>query len=227
MGVISHLLKISFPNNCVTCGNSLLQNEKVLCSNCFFYIPKGEANIGTNNEICSLLRVSEEIIGASHLFTFDREGKTQKLLHELKYSSNLPLGTYLGEQMGVDFKKQLQGIHFIIPVPLHNKKMHERGYNQSEILCRGINKVIKKQISTDNLVRVKYTETQTKKNKQQRIENIKNAFALKNVTEFKGKTVLLVDDVITTGSTLMECIESLKRAEGIQIIVLVLAKANY
>lgn len=227
MSVISHLLKLGFPNNCITCSNSLLRNEKLICSNCFFYIPKGESKISNESQTRLLLGENISLIGASHLFDFDKDGKTQQLLHELKYNSNLQLGVFLGELMGADFKSQLQEVDFIIPVPLHKKKLHERGYNQSEILSIGINNVIEKQVSTNNLIRLKYTETQTKKNKLQRLENIKNAFGMNNQKELEGKTILLIDDVITTGSTLVECVKELQSVDNINIIVLVLAKATY
>ncbi|MFT4696835.1 MAG: ComF family protein, partial [Urechidicola sp.] len=128
---------------------------------------------------------------------------------------------------GAEFKSQLQEVDYVIPVPLHKKKLYERGYNQSEILSNGINNVIEKKILTNNLVRIRYTETQTKKNKLERLENIKNAFEVNNPKELEGKTILLIDDVITTGSTLVECIYGLKSVKKIKIIVLVLAKAVY
>ena len=227
MSVFSHLIKIGFPNNCITCNDSLLRNEKFICASCFFYIPKGESFISLDSEPCLLLCKDISLLGGGHLFNFDKDGKTQQLLHELKYNSNIQLGTYLGELIGADFKDQLVQVNYIIPVPLHKKKLHERGYNQSELLCKGINNVIEKSILMDNLVRIKYTETQTKKNKLQRLENIKNAFEIKNTKELEGKTILLIDDVITTGSTLVECINSLKSVKKIKIIVLVLAKAVY
>ena len=227
MGVLSHLIKIGFPNNCITCSNSLLRNEKYICSNCFFYIPKGDSVISNSSETASLLINQEILIEGCHLFNFDKDGKTQQLLHELKYNSNTQLGIFLGELIGGEFKSQLQDIDFILPVPLHKRKLHERGYNQSEILSKGINNIIEKIISINNLTRVRYTETQTKKNKVERLKNIKNAFELKNPDEFENKTVLLIDDVVTTGSTLLECIQSLHSVKGIKIVVLVLAKAVY
>lgn len=227
MGVLSHLIKIGFPNNCITCSNSLLRNEKFICSNCFFYIPKGDSIISNSSETAQLLGKYPVTIGGCHLFNFDKDGKTQQLLHELKYNSNIDLGLFLGELIGVEFKSQLQHIDYIIPVPLHKKKLHERGYNQSEILSNGINKIIHKEVSISNLERIKYTQTQTKKNKIERLENIKDAFVLKNPKEFEHKTVLLIDDVVTTGSTLVECIRSLSLVKDIKIVVLVLAKAVY
>mgnify|MGYP000064799570 CR=1 FL=1 len=225
--MLSHLIKLGFPNNCITCNDSLLRNEKFICTHCFFYIPKGESLITDKNETALLLGNQNHLIGGGHLFNFEKDGKTQQLLHELKYNSNIHLGIFLGELIGTEFKSQLQNVDFIIPVPLHKKKLHQRGYNQSEILCNGINNMLQKSVSTSHLIRVKYTETQTKKNKVERLENIKNAFEIKNTKELEEKTVLLIDDVITTGSTLVECMTCLNTVKNIKIIVLVLAKAVY
>ena len=117
-------------------------------------------------------------------------------------------------------------IDLLVPVPLHPKKEHQRGFNQSLLLCKGMNSVLNIDLSIHNLIRNRYTETQTKKNKNQRIENIKNAFEIQNPQKFMNKNVLLIDDVITTGSTLRECIKVLSKMKGIKIKVLLLAKAT-
>ncbi len=225
--MFSDLIKIGFPKNCISCNNSLVKNETYLCGNCFFYIPKGELTMSSDGEIGNLFNHFDCFVGGSHLFDFDKEGKTQQILHELKYNSNINFGEYLGKLMGSEFKDLLKDIEYLIPVPLHPKKEHQRGFNQSLLLCKGLNSVLKTPISTKNLIRTRYTETQTKKNKSQRIENIKNAFEIKKPEEFIGKSVLLIDDVITTGSTLSECMAVLYEIEGIKISVLLLAKANY
>ena len=224
--MFSDLIKIAFPKNCIGCSHSLNSNEKFLCSNCYFYFPKGEASISINTETGQLFDSIPTILGASHLFYFDKDGKTQKVLHELKYKKNLNFGEYLGELMGVEFQSSLEDVDLVIPVPLHPKKEHQRGFNQSTLLCNGISTVIQKPVSTEILIRTRFTETQTKKNREERIQNIKNAFELLNKKELQDKTILLVDDVITTGSTLIECVNELNKAEGVRIKILLLAKAS-
>ena len=225
--MISHLINIGFPNNCVSCENTLVRNEKFICSNCLFFIPKSDKQLSINSKTSKLLDASPIFMGASYVFDFDKDGKTQHLMHELKYNSNLKLGVYLGEIIGIDFKEQLQDIDFIVPVPLHPKKLYKRGYNQSELLCQGIKVQVEKEINTNNLKRIKFTETQTKKNKTERIKNIKDAFEYTNNNLFEYKTILLVDDVITTGSTLNECLKALATIKGIRVKVLCLAKAAF
>lgn len=223
--MFKNLIHLGFPNNCVGCSNSLVQNEKYICASCFFFLPKGELKIDKNTLSAPLLASSDLFIGSSHLFNFDKNGKTQHLLHELKYKSNMQLGIYLGELMGSDFKPMLEDIDVIVPVPLHPKKMYQRGYNQSELLAKGISSIIDKPIDTNNLTRIKNTETQTKKDKSARIENVKSAFSLINSEVFAHKTILLVDDVITTGSTLLACMSEIEKSEGAKIKVLALAQA--
>lgn len=225
--VFSHLVNIGFPNNCLSCSNSLVRNERYICSSCHFYLPKSDLQLTNNSETAQLLNNNEILTGASYLFDFDKDGKVQQLLYELKYNSNLNLGFFLGELVAIDFLSQLKDTDLIVPVPLHPKKLYQRGYNQSDLLCEGINNILGKEINKSNLVRIKYTETQTKKNKQERIMNMKKAFTIKHPTQFINKHLLLIDDVITTGSTLVECLRELQLVKGTRVKVLCLAKAKY
>lgn len=221
------LVRIGFPANCLSCSNSLANNELFICSNCYFYLPKGELAINTKTDAGSLFEEYPFFLGAGHLFDFDKEGKIQQVIHELKYNSNIKFGEHLGSLMGSEFKEILSDIDYLVPVPLHPKKEHQRGFNQSLVLCQGINTVLNTKVSKKNLIRTRYTETQTKKNKLQRLENIKEAFSILDKKEFENKHVLLVDDVVTTGSTLNECLKVLRNVKGIKTKVLVLAKATH
>ena len=224
--MFNDLVRIGFPKNCLSCSNSLVNNELFICTNCYFYIPKGELAINQDTETGKLFEKNKCFHGSSHLLNFDKNGKTQHILHELKYNSNIRLGEYLGSLIASEFEILLKDIDYILPVPLHPKKEHQRGYNQSLVISNGINSVLGIPVSKNNLIRIKYTETQTKKNKSERIKNMNNAFDLRDINEFKGKTLLLLDDVITTGSTLNECIRVLSEIKDVKIKTLLLAKAN-
>ncbi|MEN8827027.1 MAG: ComF family protein [Flavobacteriales bacterium] len=221
------LIKIGFPKNCLSCSNALVQNENYLCSSCYFYLPKGELAIHNETDSGKLFEPLDSFVGAGHLFNFDKNGKTQQVLHELKYNSNQDFGVYLGKLFGNEFFNILTHIDLIVPVPLHPKKQHQRGFNQSELLARGISDVTNINISTNNLIRNRFTETQTKKNKSERKKNIAMAFEIINKLEFENKRIVILDDVITTGSTLSECIKVLSQVQGIEISGLLLAKANF
>lgn len=128
------------------------------------------------------------------------------MLKAIKYKGNKLLATHLGELYGYDIKDSFD--HYpdlIIPVPLHKRKQRERGYNQSEYWANGLAKSLSSTPDTHSLVRIQYTTTQTRKTRTERIKNVENAFEIKNADFLKGKSVLLVDDVITTGATLEAC----------------------
>jgi len=225
--MLQDLLNIVFPSNCITCKKTLFKGEKYICTSCHFNIPKGDRALTANSDSGQLLYEKKSFKGSTHLYYFDKDGKTQKILHQLKYKTNQDFGIFLGELMGADFKKALPKIDFLVPVPLHPKKLYKRGFNQSELLARGMNKLLKINISTTVLIRTRFTETQTKKGKKERIKNMKDAFEITDKKTFKNKTILLIDDVITTGSTLKECVRELDKIEGISIYVLLLAVASH
>ena len=225
--MLSDLIKIGFPKNCLSCSNALVKNENYLCSSCYFHLPKGELAIHTDTDSGRLFEPLKSFEGAGHLFDFDKNGKTQNILHELKYNSNQDFGIYLGTLLANEFSELLSSFDFIVPVPLHPKKQHQRGFNQSELLARGISSVTSCAVSNNNLIRNRFTETQTKKNRIERKLNIEKAFELSNAKQFESKKILIIDDVITTGSTLAECIKVLSEVNGIKISALLLAKANF
>ena len=149
----------------------------------------------------------------------------QRMIHELKYKNNKEIGYYMGELFGLKLNESVlfEDIDYVIPVPLHKKKLRKRGYNQSEIIAKGICKTFKKELNTDNLYRKIYSSTQTRKSRFQRWENVKDIFGIKEVSRFRSKHILLVDDVITTGSTLEACAYSLNQIDEIKISLAALA----
>ena len=153
--------------------------------------------------------------------------KHQYLLHELKYKSNQEIGIFLGKLIGGELAEISRKFDCIIPVPLHPKKLFKRGYNQSELLANGIRKILSTDLVINNLERILFTETQTKKSKNERIKNMKGAFAVVNKKALENKKVLLIDDVFTTGATLAECINELNKVKGIEVSIAVLARTNF
>jgi ComF family protein len=153
------------------------------------------------------------------LFFFVKQGIVQGLIQELKYKNKPQYGIILGEIMGeTRFGDAIkENADIIIPVPLHKSKENKRGYNQSKMFAQGLSNSTGKPISINNLIRTKNTSTQTKMNREQRIENLKNAFEVSDAEEFTGKHILLVDDVLTTGSTLLECASVINQIPQIKI----------
>jgi ComF family protein len=142
-------------------------------------------------------------------------------MKELGYAAGARFGQALAESV------LFNSIDLIVPVPLHPSKEKQRGYNQSEWIAKGLAFSMQKQISTGNLIRKVHTSTQTKKNRFERWENVENIFAVENAEEFRGKHILLSDDVITTGSTLEACAAELLKIESVKVSTATLAFADY
>ncbi|MCR9249048.1 MAG: phosphoribosyltransferase family protein [bacterium] len=149
------------------------------------------------------------------LLKFQSKGSAQKLLHQLKYEGQYELGVFLGEMLGKKVKSRYRDyakdIDIIVPIPIHSSKRKTRGYNQSEAIVEGLIKQLDLKYDFDNLIRHKKTATQTKKSKVDRWQNVSGIYRIQNTKEFEGKSILLVDDVVTTGATIIEAAELLIR----------------
>lgn len=164
---------------------------------------------------------------ATALFTFQKGSRFRKLLHGLKYKHKPEIGILLGRELGAEMLKSgnYNDVDIIIPVPLHTKRLKERGYNQSEMIGKGISEILNIPVLTDILIRNEYTQTQTKMTREERWNNVSGKFVLTLPEKIEGKHVMLVDDVITTGSTLEACGEILLNAKDLKLSIAVLAKA--
>ncbi|MBS1517305.1 MAG: ComF family protein [Bacteroidetes bacterium] len=167
------------------------------------------------------------------LFAFCREDDFSKIIHNIKYRGMRKLAVYMGELLGLEFKENFRGlkipdIDLIAPVPLHRARLRERGFNQSELICRGVSKITGIKTAADLLIRVKNTSSQTKLSRNERNKNIESAFILnkKYQSEINLKNIVILDDVITTGSTINEAVRILKESGAGQIISCSLAMAR-
>ena len=161
-------------------------------------------------------------------FFFSKTGKVQHLIHGLKYHHCRENGIFLGQEIGKSLLKaaDYQDIDYIITIPLHPKKEKIRGYNQSHVIAEGLSEILNIPIAEHCLVRSVFTDTQTKKSREERWQNVKDIFELKKPQKLQGKHVLLVDDVLTTGATLMSAGKALMQAEEIKISVATVACAS-
>lgn len=199
------------------------------------YISDDEINLlskVTNSDLFDLKNklISEKTFS---LFAFREGDDFSKIIYHLKYGGMKRLGVWLGEILGKELKVYLvdnNKMHFdyIVPVPLFKTKLRERGYNQSDFLCKGINKLLRTKCIPDLVKRVRHTSTQTKLNKEERMKNLKDAFEInkKYKNEIIGKRLILVDDVVTTGSTMNEVIKVLKENQCGEVLACCLAMAR-
>lgn len=194
----SDFISLIFPQNCVNCQQSLISEEKYLCTVCKIDLPYTNDHVNHNNDLYRKFVFESKIKSASSLLYFHKGGVAQKLLYELKYKGKKDIGSMLGKW----YAKDLNEITFdiIIPVPLHKSKLRSRGYNQSESIAEGIGDVTKKNVVRELIKRVVATSTQTKKTKVGRWKNLENVYS-KVDTDLSNTSVLVVDDVITTGAT--------------------------
>ncbi len=162
---------------------------------------------------------------ASSFLFFSKSGKVQHLIHQLKYCKKPEIGVYLGKMFGKELSKSpcFQDIDVIVPVPLHTKKIKKRGYNQSEQIAIGLSETMRIPVDTTSFIRSVLTDTQTRKSRFSRWENVKDVFAVSELHTLSNKHILLVDDVITTGSTMEGCVRKLTKIEGTRVSLASLA----
>lgn len=228
MTLFNDFLSLIYPRQCEACGNTLLDEEKYICIQCLVNLPKSKNTIKRGNEILNVLAGRVLLESANYLYSFEKKGAVQNLLHAIKYQDQKELASYLGELLAKEMLEQVQSqtIDYLIPIPLHAKKQKKRGYNQSEFFASGISKQIHKPILTKILIRTIETSTQTKKRKYQRWENVEGIFKLQQPEQLQNKHILLVDDVVTTGATIEAAWQVLKEVEGLKISVASIAFAQ-
>jgi len=226
--MLTDFIALIYPRNCIACGNSLYQHEEQVCNYCYLNLPKSNFHKQDKNSVATLFYGRVPLIFASSFYLFHKKGSVQKILHAIKYKGNKELAQLIGEWYAQDLKENslLQNASAIIPVPLHPKKLKQRGYNQSEEFAIGIAKGLGILVDTTTLQRAQFTSTQTKKSKYERWENVEDVFELHQPENLINKHVIVVDDVITTGATIEACCQTLLQVEGIKLSVLSIAYAD-
>ena len=213
------IIDLFYPRVCAACGQPLLRNEENVCLKCRYLLPKTGYELHADNPVAQTFYGRVPFHAVTSCFFFAKSGKVQRLIHELKYKGDKEAGLFLGQQLGESIKDAplFQGVDYLIPVPLHPKREKQRGYNQSLLIAQGIHEMTGITIGDKYLVRTVYTSSQTKKSAEERHKNVKDIFEVRFADELKGKHVLLIDDVLTTGATLESCAHQLENIPGITI----------
>ncbi|HOI26293.1 MAG TPA: ComF family protein [Paludibacteraceae bacterium] len=220
-------INLFYPKLCVGCGNALFKGEKFICLHCLNDLARTKYHTIEGNSVEQRFYGKVEVQHATSFLYFEKKSMTQKFMHEIKYKGEKELGEHLGKIFGADLKRSwFDEIDAIIPVPLHSKRLKERGYNQSEWIAQGIARSMGKPLITDALIRESATQTQTKKGVYERWQNVNGIFKVINPTKIENKHILVIDDVITTGATIEACISGLISADGVKVSVATLAVAE-
>ncbi|AEA43794.1 ComF family protein [Fluviicola taffensis] len=224
------LLHVIYPQNCLICQHEFNQSKLAICPICLSELSYTQfENYQEASNLDKLFWGRVQLAGTYALLRFKQENSTQRILHELKYKNNSEVGIHFGKEMGlkIGLMEQFKDADALIPVPLHPKKEFIRGYNQSEIISKGISETSGIEIRTDLLKRTSFTESQTKKGRTSRWDNMQNRFKLQAKKENKLQHLIIVDDVATTGSTLETCVRILRNQfPDAKISVVVLAVAE-
>ncbi len=221
-------ISLLFPRICYGCGNQLMRNESLICTECYVLIPRtGYHNI-EGNPVEQLFWGRCYLERAAAFSFYTRGSRIRSLIHNLKYRGIREIGNELGRIYGLSLKSAgfTDGIDMIIPVPLHARKMRVRGFNQSELISAGISEVTGLPVDTVSLTRVVHSSTQTRRSRYDRWTNVEGIFMVMNASTLINNHILLVDDVITTGSTIESCACELLKLPGVKISVAALAVAT-
>jgi ComF family protein len=225
---ITDLFYLMYPPACLCCENVLVKQEKLICFRCLVSLPRTNFHKEANNKIEMLFWGRVQIQNASSYFFYQKGSLHHELLYSLKYRGYRDLGVLLGKMYALELLADgaFQEIDCIVPVPLHPTKERKRGFNQCEAIAEGISDVMQKPILNNNLFRRNASETQTRKGRWDRWQNVESIFGAHQTDAFDGKHILLVDDVVTTGATIEACATEILKARDSKVSILTLAYAS-
>ena len=216
--IVNSFVDLFFPMRCIDCQD-VIQPTQFLCTNCSTKLPFTYWKLNQDNDLYHKLKNLSKIETAYSLLHFKHKNNAQKILHEMKYKNRSDIGIDLANLINID----LSDYDGIIPIPLHEKRLRKRGYNQVGYFAETLAKNNNIPYFFDGLVRTKYNSSQVIENKQNRIKNLNNAFQI-NPKLLPGHYII-IDDVITTGATLVSAIKKFNSLDNFKISVITIACA--
>ena len=228
MSPLQSIFQALFPSTCACCGQVLTAGESQICVGCLADLPQTGYSTYEDNPAERKLLGRIHFEHATAMLLYRSGGTVRQMVHAMKFHQCPELCVIMGRQMGLDLMRSghFDDVDILLPVPLHWLRQLGRGYNQSELLCRGISEVMARPISTGNLIRHRNTLKQSQQSADNRVANVEGAFRVKKPDLLAGHHVLLVDDVMTTGATLTACADVLAGIPGIRISVATLTIAG-
>ncbi|WP_203228760.1 MULTISPECIES: ComF family protein [unclassified Flavobacterium] len=223
--MLKYLINLLYPKLCLGCNALLLTNEKNICSECNHNLPfTNHHHLESNDTTKKFYGIIPIEFSAAMLY-FHQKGIVQNLIHNLKYKNHQEIGTILGKWYAKDLKNisKIKMFSEIIPVPLHKKRLEERGYNQVTTFCEALSNELDLPYNTSLLYRSRYSKTQTKKDKEKRKEVSNALFDVTFSETDHNKHFLLVDDVMTSGATLEACAKALLKIPNSKVSIVTIA----
>ncbi len=223
--MLKDLIHLFFPHVCTGCGSDVIDSSNMLCLRCISEMPLTNFFEQPRNPVEEKFYGRMPVRHAAAAYYFTKNSMLENLVYQLKYRGNKSIGVYLGKLMGEQLKQspQFQSVDAIIPLPLNKRREKKRGYNQATALANGIHSIWNKPVLDKAVVRKIYTETQTKKDRLSRWENMQGVFDIAQPEALRGKHLLLVDDVVTTGASLETCGIEILKVSGATLSVATLA----
>jgi ComF family protein len=227
-GYLADFLSLLFPELCPACGTTLVAHEQVICTDCLYNLPFTNFHLQPGNIVAQQFWGKIKVEEAYALYYFSKGGKVQNLMHHFKYKGMHDIGNLLGNIASAQLitNSKFASVDYIIPVPLHKSRLKQRGYNQSACFAEGLAQKLQATVEDNNLVRIKATETQTHRSRFARFENMQEVFVVKDPEKLRDKHILLVDDIVTTGSTLEACGIQLLKIPGLKLSIATIAYAE-
>ena len=219
--------QLFFLRKCVVCGGKLQPNEDIICTHCLTTLPYSQFKGMAGYRIERLFYSDIPIECANSLLFYQRGAHDTRLIHSMKYDHNKKACVYMGRVMAQDLVNTnfFDGIDAIVPIPLHKNRRRHRGYNQSELLARGVAEVTHLPVWTEVVARIIDNKTLTQMDFYERRAQTEGIFECIRPEQIRGKHLLMVDDVVTSGATLSSCMKCMSGL-GVRFSVLTLAAAR-
>ena len=213
-GVVGDVASLILPRTCLACGRVLLENESCICLACRYNMPLTNFSKHKDNPVKLLFENVLPVESATAMFWFVGGTEWQRIIHNFKYYGRWFFAQKMGEMFGEELldSGEFEGVDLIIPIPLHYRRRLRRGYNQSEQLAIGIGRKMGIKCDFRSVCRRRFNDSQTSKSRGERWENVEEIFEVRRVEKLRGKHILLIDDVLTTGATMASCASTIVKA---------------
>lgn len=213
-----------YPNLCLLCKTHLVKEEKELCLGCLYSLPRSNSLLDSELALSKILwgRIPLKLILAQ--YNFIKGNQVQYLIHQLKYKGNADIGFLLGRELGISLRARWKrDPPFLLPVPIHRNKLKQRGYNQAQIIAEGVASATGWKILPNVLISNKSKASLTRLGRKDRFKKVFDSFEIGEMPSTKVESIILIDDIITTGATIEACCALLLEIDGVELSVACLA----